>query len=172
MLSSKLFYEGQKPAVDIGLSVSRVGGKAQAPILRELAESLRMDYAQFLELELFTRFSTTLDARTQAQIDHGQRIRAILTQPQYAPLTLAHQAGELLALHDGLLNSLPLDQIDAFKAQMPAWLDGHCKPVLDKLESDRELDDDGRRQLRDALSELIDTLKPIAPAAPPPKAAT
>ncbi len=165
VLSAKLFDEGQKPAVDIGLSVSRVGGKAQAPVLRELAESLRLEYAQFLEVELFTRFSTTLDARTQGQIDHGRRIRAVLTQPQYAPLSLAHEAAEFLALHEGLLDRLPLDRMKAFKDQLGGWLDGHCKDVLERLEAERRLDDDDRRQLRTALSSLIETLRPAPPPA-------
>ena len=160
VLGAKLFDEGQKPAVDIGLSVSRVGGKTQAPVLRELAESLRLDYAQFLELELFTRFSTTLDARTQVQIDHGRRIRSVLTQPQYAPLSLAHEAAEFLALHEGLLDALPLDRVNAFKDQLGAWLHQHCPDVLERLQTERRLDDHGRRQLRDALSGLIATLAP------------
>jgi F-type H+-transporting ATPase subunit alpha len=163
VLTSKLFDEGQKPAVDIGLSVSRVGGKAQAPILRELAETLRLDYAQFLELELFTRFSTTLDPRTQAQIDHGRRIRAILTQPRFAPLSLAHETAELLALHDGLLDALALDQIESFKRQLPEWLVARCKALLDRVETERQLDKAERSQLSGVIAALIDTLKP-APA--------
>lgn len=162
VLSSKLFDEGQKPAVDIGLSVSRVGGKAQAPILRELAENLRLDYAQFLELELFTRFSTTLSPRTQAQIDHGRRIRAILTQPQYAPLSLAHEAAELLALHEGQLDTLPLYRMETFKRQLPEWLDQRCKGVLERLETERQLGQDERSQLSGAIAALVETLKPAS----------
>jgi F-type H+-transporting ATPase subunit alpha len=167
VLSSKLFDEGQKPAVDIGLSVSRVGGKAQAPILKDLAETLRLDYAQFLEVELFTRFSTTLDARTQAQIDHGRRIRAILTQPRFAPLSLAHEAAEFLALHDGLLDALPLDRMDEFKSQLPGWLDKHCKGVLERLETERQLDQAERKQLSSATAALVETLKPVSAKAKP-----
>jgi F-type H+-transporting ATPase subunit alpha len=167
VLSSKLFDEGQKPAVDIGLSVSRVGGKAQAPILKDLAETLRLDYAQFLEVELFTRFSTTLDARTQAQIDHGRRIRAILTQPRFAPLSLAHEAAEFLALHDGLLDALPLDRMDEFKSQLPGWLDQHCEGVLERLETERQLDQAERKQLSSATAALVETLKPVSAKAKP-----
>jgi F-type H+/Na+-transporting ATPase subunit alpha len=163
VLSSKLFYEGQKPAVDIGLSVSRVGGKTQAPVLRELAESLRLDYAQFLELELFTRFSTTLDPRTQAQIDHGRRIRAVLTQTQHAPMSLAQEAAGFLALHEGLLDALPLDRVEAFKAQLAGWLEQRCKGLMERLEAERRLSDEDRRELRAALSALVETLKPMAP---------
>ena len=160
VLSSKLFYEGQKPAVDIGLSVSRVGGKTQAPVLKALAETLRLDYAQFLELELFTRFSTTLDSRTQDQINHGRRIRAVLTQPQYAPLSLSHEAAELLALHEGLLDALPLDQIEAFKRQLPGFLTERCKGALDRIDNDRKLSEDDHGALCTAISALVQTLKP------------
>jgi F-type H+-transporting ATPase subunit alpha len=157
--SAKLFDEGQKPAVDIGLSVSRVGGKTQAPVLRELAETLRLDYAQFLELELFTRFSTTLDPRTQAQIDHGRRVRAILAQPQYAPLSLGQQASEFLALREGLLDALPLDRIGAFKRRLPAWLNQRCEGALGRIDADREIAEADRRDLVEAISALAETLK-------------
>lgn len=155
VLSSKLFYEGQKPAVDIGLSVSRVGGKTQAPVLRELAESLRLDYAQFLELELFTRFSTTLDPRTQATIEHGRRIRAILTQAQHAPIPLGQEAAELLALHARLLDSLPLDRIDAFKSRLAAWLGERCPGAIQRIEAERILRDEDRSELVQAMADLV-----------------
>ena len=158
VLSSKLFYGGQKPAVDVGLSVSRVGGKTQAPVLRELAETLRLDYAQFLELELFTRFSTTLDPRTQAQIDHGRRIRAVLTQGQHAPMSLAGEAAEFLALREKVLDALPLDRIDAFKARLPAWLEQRCKPALERIETERTLSQDDRSELVAAMSALAGSL--------------
>jgi len=161
VLSSKLFYEGQKPAVDIGLSVSRVGGKTQSPVLKALTETLRLEYAQFLELELFTRFSTTLDPRTQDQINHGRRIRAVLTQPQYAPLSLAHEAAELLALHEGLLDALPLEQIDTFKRRLPAFLAGHGPDLLASVDLQRRLSDDDRGALCTAIGALVTDLRPV-----------
>ena len=98
VLDAKLFHEGQKPAVDVGTSVSRVGGKTQARALREAAETLRLDYAQFLELEMFTRFGGMPDARVRDQLTRGARIRAILTQPQHAPLRLADEVALVLAV--------------------------------------------------------------------------
>ena len=112
-LEPKLFYEGHKPAVNIGLSVSRVGAKAQPPVLKDLAQNLRLAYAQFLELEVFTRFGTMVDARTKATIEHGRRIRAALSQPENAPLSLAEEAGLLLALSEGLFDPLPLEAVPA-----------------------------------------------------------
>jgi F-type H+/Na+-transporting ATPase subunit alpha len=97
-LDPHLFYEDQKPAVDVGKSVSRVGGKTQAPALKALAESLRLEYAQFLELEVFARFGTMVDERTRKAIDHGRRIRAVLAQRQFAPLSLGEEVSLLCAL--------------------------------------------------------------------------
>lgn len=98
VLSSKLFHLGQLPAVDTGLSVSRVGGKTQDKAMRQAVSSLRLDYAQFLELEVFTRFGTELDPRVAAQMAQGQRIRAALAQPRLAPQTAAAQLAVLRGL--------------------------------------------------------------------------
>jgi F-type H+/Na+-transporting ATPase subunit alpha len=111
-LDPRLFYEDQKAAVDVGKSVSRVGGKTQAPVLKALSESLRLEYAQFLELEVFTRFGTLVDERTRKVIEHGRRIRAVLRQPQFAPLALGAQVALLIAVSDGLLDDVPLERVD------------------------------------------------------------
>ena len=97
-LDPRLFYADQKPAIDVGKSVSRVGGKTQAAVLKPLSESLRLEYAQFLELEVFTRFGTMVDERTRKVIEHGRRIRAVLGQEQFAPLPLGEQVALLCAL--------------------------------------------------------------------------
>jgi F-type H+/Na+-transporting ATPase subunit alpha len=125
----RLFYEDQKPAIDVGKSVSRVGAKAQSPILKAASESLRLDYAQFLELEVFTRFGTMVDERTRKVIDHGRRIRAVLAQPQFAPLALGEQVALLLALTEGLLDSVPLDRVEAFRSKLGPWLTENCPEV-------------------------------------------
>ena len=106
MLDARLFHAGQKPAIDIGTSVSRVGGKTQAPALRETTGMFRLDYAQFLELELFTRFGGAPDARVQKQIARGERLRALLVQPQFAPLRLVDEVALALALREGLLDGV------------------------------------------------------------------
>jgi F-type H+/Na+-transporting ATPase subunit alpha len=104
VLDSRLFDLGQLPAVDTGLSVSRVGGKTQAPLMRDAVNSLRLDYAVFQELEMFTRFGTELDARVQQQMARGRCIRAVLAQPRLAPQPAALQVALLMALQDGLLD--------------------------------------------------------------------
>ena len=107
VLDAKLFHGGQKPAVDVGLSVSRVGGKTQKPAMRTLAEPLRLAYAQFLELEVFTHFGGISDERTRKVVEHGRRIRAVLAQTQLQPQPFELQVAMLLALSDGTLDHLP-----------------------------------------------------------------
>jgi F-type H+/Na+-transporting ATPase subunit alpha len=128
-LDPRLFYDDQKPAIDVGKSVSRVGGQAQAPVLKALSESLRLEYAQFLELEVFTRFGTMVDERTRKVIEHGRRIRAVLGQRQYAPLSLGQQVALLSAVAEGVLDAVPLDRVDAFRAALGAWIAERCPEV-------------------------------------------
>jgi F-type H+-transporting ATPase subunit alpha len=164
VLDSRLFYEGHKPAIDVGTSVSRVGGKTQAPALREVAETLRLDYAQFLELEIFTRFGGVTDAHVKDKIARGQRIRAVLTQPQYAALRLADQVALVLALQSGLLDPLPLDAIEKFRTQLPAWLDHETPKVVEALARTGELDDVARADLKKAISDLAARQTPASTA--------
>ncbi len=153
-LDPRLFYEDQKPAVDVGRSVSRVGGKTQAPVLKLLSESLRLEYAQFLELEVFTRFGTMVDERTRKVIEHGWRIRAVLGQRQFAPLSLGEQVALLSALSDGILDAVPLDCIDAFRGGLRPWLTEHCSEVLALDDQAKALSEDLRARLKTALVAL------------------
>ena len=153
-LDPRLFYEDQKPAVDVGKSVSRVGGKTQAPILQALSESLRLEYAQFLELEVFTRFGTMVDQRTRKVIEHGRRIRAVLRQPQFAPLTLGEQVALLLAVSGGVLDEVTLDRVDAFRASLGAWLAKHCPEALSVDDRATALSED----LHDRLAKTLEAL--------------
>jgi F-type H+-transporting ATPase subunit alpha len=160
VLDSRLFYEGHKPAVDVGTSVSRVGGKTQAPALREVSETLRLDYAQFLELEMFTRFGGVTDVQIKGKIARGRRIRAVLTQPQYAALRLADEVALVLALQEGLLDPLPLERIADFRAQLPAWLDRSAPKMVEALGHSGELDDAARDELKNVLAALAARLAP------------
>lgn len=160
VLDSKLFEEGQKPAVDVGKSVSRVGGKTQAPALRQAARDLRLDYAQFLELEIFTRFGGVSDARVKKQITRGQRIRAILAQPQNAPYGLAVEVALILALQDGLLDKLPLDQVRGFCQGAEAWLTAHAQALMEAIAQTGALDDGARSDLVAQLRTYAESFQP------------
>jgi F-type H+/Na+-transporting ATPase subunit alpha len=153
-LSPRLFYEDQKPAVDVGKSVSRVGGKAQAPVLKSLSESLRLEFAQFLELEVFTRFGTMVDDRTRKVIEHGRRIRTVLAQTRFAPFSLGEQVALLCALSDGVLDGMPLDLIDAFRVGLSSWLAEHCAEIMALDDQAKALSDDLRARLKTALLDL------------------
>ncbi|MGA7809458.1 F0F1 ATP synthase subunit alpha, partial [Bradyrhizobium sp.] len=160
VLDARLFHEGQKPAVDVGTSVSRVGGKTQAPALREAAHALRLDYAQFLELELFTRFGGVTDTQVKDKIARGRRIRGLLTQPQYAPIRLADQVALVLALQTGALDSVPLDDIARFRRELSPWLDSKAKAVVDAIERTGQLDGSDRAKLAAELSALASSIRP------------
>ena len=154
-LESKLFYEGQKPAVNVGMSVSRVGGQTQAPAMKQLAQSLKLKYSQFVELEVFTRFGAMTDERTRHTIEHGRRIRSILVQAQYQPLALVEQVALLLAVDDGKLDELALDHIPRFKSSLGAWLGEHCPRAMARIEDSGDLSDDDRRDLAAAIETLV-----------------
>jgi F-type H+-transporting ATPase subunit alpha len=165
-LDPRLFQENQKPAVDVGRSVSRVGGKAQAAAMKPLAESLRLEYAQFLELEVFTRFGTLVDERTRRIIEHGRRIRAVFTQPQYAPLSVGEEVALLLALAERLLDDLPLERITIFRDRLQDWLTAQCPEALELGDRTPALSEEGRARLRGALAALAQAIAAEAPPAP------
>jgi F-type H+-transporting ATPase subunit alpha len=167
VLDAKLFYEGQKPAVDVGTSVSRVGGKTQAPALRQAAQTLRLDYAQFLELEMFTRFGGMPDARVRDQLTRGARIRAILNQPQHMPLRLADEVALVLAVQSGLLDPLTLPAIIGFRRGLAEALDRGAPDAVRLLQETGRLDDAPKQALGDALKRYVETLATAAPASPP-----
>ena len=143
-LSTKLFEEGILPAIDIGLSVSRVGGSAQNDAMRGVSKNLALDVAQYLELRVFARFGTELDMETRHQLDRGEKVRAVLTQPQFEPLPVAHQVAIIYAAIEGYLDKVPLKQISEFEKYLIKHLKqfhagllaefaaGHWKEELEK----------------------------------------
>jgi F-type H+-transporting ATPase subunit alpha len=158
-LDPHLFYEDQKPAVDVGKSVSRVGGKTQAAVLKGLSETLRLEYAQFLELEVFTRFGTMVDDRTRKTIEHGRRIRAVLGQRQFSPLSLGEEVALLVAVADGVLDEVPLDKVPGFRTELKPWLKEHFPEILSLRDTADKLNDDARQRLVKGLGELASQFK-------------
>ncbi len=152
VLSNKLFHEGHKPAVDAGTSVSRVGGKTQAPALREAAETLRLDYAQFLELEMFSRFGGMPDARVRNQLTRGARIRAILRQPQHAPLRLSEEIALVLAVQSGVLDTLEVSAIGNFRQGLREVLEREVPELVHTIHQTGTLDDAEKSTLLTVLA--------------------
>jgi F-type H+/Na+-transporting ATPase subunit alpha len=163
VLEPRLFHEGQKPAVNVGKSVSRVGGKTQSPAMRKLAEDLRLKYAQFIELEIFTRFGGMTDERTRQLVEHGRRIRAVLTQPQYEPLSVAHQVALLLALDERLLDELPLEKVSLLQAKLGAWLSERAAEPVREINATGALGAGARGALIAATKDLVEQLKTADP---------
>jgi F-type H+/Na+-transporting ATPase subunit alpha len=155
VVDARLFHAGQKPAIDIGISVSRVGGKTQAPALRDTTGMFRLDYAQFLELELFTRFGGVADARVQAQITRGERLRALLVQPQFAPLRLVDEVALALAFREGLFDAVPAEAIAGLRQALPNWLDRHAGTAVAAIERNRTMTVSESALLRDAMAGLL-----------------
>ena len=158
VLDARLFHEGHKPAVDVGTSVSRVGGKTQAPALREAAHALRLDYAQFLELEMFTRFGGVTDTQVKDKIARGRRIRSVLAQPQYSPVRLADEVALVTALQSGILDSVALDQIARFRNELASWLDKEAKEAVAAIMRTGKLDIQQTAAMSEALTGLAATL--------------
>jgi len=154
-LEPKLFYEGQKPAINVGMSVSRVGGKTQTEVMRELAGRLRLEYAQFLELEVFTRFGNITDERSRRAIAHGRRIRTVLRQRLHDPLSLTDQVALLLALDEGLLDDLPEAQIEHFRVALREGIATGCPQIVQRIETSGILE----QQTRDDLLRFMKTLR-------------
>ena len=167
VLDAKLFHEGQKPAIDVGTSVSRVGGKTQAPALRNAAEELRLTYAQFLELEVFTRFGGMPDARVRDTLTRGSRIRAILNQPQHAPLRLADQVALVSAVQAGLLDPVPLERIAEFRQGLTALLDRDAAAAVAAIEKTGTLAEAGQTALGEAMRAYAAAFAPAPQAKPP-----
>jgi F-type H+/Na+-transporting ATPase subunit alpha len=155
VVDARLFHEGHKPAVDVGRSVSRVGGKTQPPLLRRLAERMRLDYAQFLELEIFTRFSATVDAETGRRIARGRRIRALLAQPRSAPRRLGVEVALLLGLGEGLFDPVDLERLELLSRSFAADVEARAAALLSRVEERDELDEDGRRELLAAVAAVL-----------------
>jgi F-type H+/Na+-transporting ATPase subunit alpha len=163
VLDAKLFYEGRKPAVDVGTSVSRVGGKTQAHALREAAHTLRLDYAQFLELEMFTRFGGMPDTRVRNQLTRGARIRAILDQPQHAPVRLADEVALVLAVQSGLLDALPLPSVITFRQGLSDTIDRGAPDAVRMIQKSGTLDDVRKQELSGLLRQYAQNFIPTPP---------
>jgi len=146
-LSPDLARKGILPAIDIGQSVSRIGGKTQRPAYRAIAAELRLAYAQFEELETFARFSTRLDDNTRQIIERGQRVREVLKQPQYQPLPVAAQIAALLAVTEGVFDATPLEQMAAAEQAVREQVATHCADIGRRLAAGEPLNDSERNTL-------------------------
>lgn len=156
-LSPQLFRKDVLPAIDAGKSVSRVGGAAQLPAYRSVTKKLRLSYAQFEEMEAFSRFSSRLDERTRKLIERGKRIREILKQPQFEPLQVDEQIVLLLAVTTGMLDDIPIENIEEVKQQIRANVQEQAGEFKKQLDWDDDLSEEDREQLLKVAREAIES---------------
>jgi len=153
-LEADLFNSGIRPAINVGLSVSRVGGNAQIKAMRQVAGTLRLDLAQYRELAAFAQFGSELDKATQAQLARGQRLTLVLKQDQFAPLTVEKQVLVIFAGTNGYFDDVAINDIERFQRDLLAFADAHCGSLLHQIATKKALDDEIRAGLKKALGEF------------------
>ena len=159
-LQPDLFFAGVRPAVDVGISVSRVGGKAQIPAMKKVAGGLRLDLAAFRELEAFAQLGTELDKATQAQLDRGYRMVELLKQPQYQPLDVVDQVMSIYAGSEGFLDDVPIKQVSEWETEFLDFIRERKPEVRAMLAQERKLSDGVVSGLKDALTAFKKQYRP------------
>jgi len=154
-LSPELFQKGLLPAVDVGRSVSRVGGKTQFSSYRAVTGDLRLSYSQFEELEKFARFSTRLDEKTRKVLDRGRRVREVLKQPQYEPIPVSEQIAILLSVTEGVLDALPFDDLSEAESKIRSAVREKLPHICEKIETGEKLTDEDRYGLVTVSREAV-----------------
>jgi len=152
-LENNLFNSGIRPAIDVGLSVSRVGGNAQIKAMKKVAGTLRLDLAQFRELEAFAKFGSDLDKATLAQLTRGERMVEILKQNQYVPMAVEHQIVIIFAGGQGMLDDIPNERVDEFEKGLLGYIDAKHSKMLAAIKSAGEISDEINKELRKAIED-------------------
>ena len=153
-LETDLFYSGVRPAVNVGLSVSRVGGNAQVKMMKQVAGTLRLELAQFRELAAFAQFGSDLDAATQAQLARGERLVEVLKQGQYEPMPVELQVIQIYAATNGYLDAYPTTKIQKYLEELPLYMESKHNGLLNDLRSKKELTAEIKQRLNQCLDEF------------------
>ena len=161
-LEPNLFFSGVRPAINVGLSVSRVGGAAQTKAMKKVAGTLRLDMAQFRELEAFAQFGSDLDKATQRQLNRGRRLVEILKQGQYQPMDAEREVMILFAAANGYLDEVPEDSVLDYEAQMLEFMDSKYPELLQEIKDKGDISDELNEKLRKALDEFKDIFQPVS----------
>src|SRR6266704_665314 len=158
-LETDLFYQGVRPAVSVGLSVSRVGSAAQIKAMKQVAGRVKLDLAQFRELAAFAQFGSDLDAATQAKIERGKRVVEVFKQPQYRPVAVEIQAAVLWAVQNGVLDDVPVDRIKDFQDKLSDYLTSRKTDLMARIAKEKALSDALTADLKAAVTEFKQTFK-------------
>ncbi|MEV4075724.1 F0F1 ATP synthase subunit alpha [Nonomuraea fuscirosea] len=153
-LETDLFNAGVRPAINVGVSVSRVGGSAQAKAMRKVAGTLRLSLSQYRDLEAFASFASDLDAASKAQLERGQRLVELLKQAQYSPFSLEREVASIWAGTTGELDDVPIEDVRRFESEFLDYLQSSHKGIFDTIRETRELVDDTVTALKDAITEF------------------
>lgn len=163
-LVADLFYKGIRPAVDVGKSVSRVGGAAQIKAMKQVAGTLKLELAQFRELEAFAAFASDLDPATQAQLARGRRLVEILKQPQYTPYNVENQVVLIYAATNGYIDSVPEQDARRYEAELMDYLSQKHATLMKKIVDEKAIKDDTKASLNSALTEFKAIFRPTEKA--------
>ena len=158
-LEADLFNSGIRPAVNVGLSVSRVGGAAQIKAMKKVAGTLRLDLAQYREKQAFAQFGSDLDAATQAQLAKGSRLVEVLKQDQYKPMPVEQQVISIYIVTSGILDSIPVDQVRAYEAGYMAHLSSSHKGILDSIKEKKEMTKEVEQQVQETAKRFLADFK-------------
>ena len=153
-LESELFNAGQRPAVNVGLSVSRVGGAAQTKAMKKAAGSIRIDLAQYREMEVFTQFSSDLDESTKKQLAHGRSLMELLKQPLGHPFTMAEQVITLVSANAHIFSDVPADKIRQFRLDLLKDFAVNHSDIISQLEASKDLSEDVKESIVEAATEF------------------
>jgi len=153
-LETDLFYQGVRPAINVGLSVSRVGSAAQTKAMKKVAGSIKLELAQYREMAAFAQFGSDLDASTQKLLNRGARLTELLKQPQYAPMPIEEQVASIFAGTQGFLDSVDVKDVVRYEAAMLSFLRSEKPEILAKIRDTKTLDDDTAKALKDALGQF------------------
>ena len=157
-LSSDLFNSGLRPAINVGISVSRVGGAAQTKAIKKIAGTLKLELAQFDELAAFSQFASDLDAATQQQLSRGKRLRELLKQSQFSPLNLAEQVAIVYAGVKGLIDDVPVEEVVQFSRELREYLKSNKPDFISKIQTEKVLSPEAETTLKEAIAEVVSTM--------------
>ena len=154
-LESRLFFAGQRPAVNVGLSVSRVGGDAQTRAMKRAAKTMRLDLAQYREMEVFTQFSNDLDEATRRQLAYGQGLMRLLRQKQYHPYTMEEQVVLLTAALHHALQEIPAEQLDSFVPKLLVQMHARQGALLQRIAETKTLSDEDEKTIIEEAKQMV-----------------
>ncbi len=161
-LQTDLFFQGQRPAVDVGISVSRVGGSAQIKAMKQVAGSLRLDLASYRELQAFTQFGSDLDKATQDQLTRGSHMTELLKQGRYNPMPVAEQVIAIFAGNEGFLDDLPLDAVVRFRTELLSSIRASKPEILETINTEKKLSDETKVALKEAIAAFKQSFDAVA----------